>query len=90
MPLINLRLMNGAGLWLMSYRGSREGDGSAAEAMTHCFKSMNKGRTKILQLPQGRGDSAGLSASITAGFRDNIPAVSSQVSPRAGREVSDM
>lgn len=71
-------------------RGSQEGGGSAAEAMTHCFRSINKGRTKSLHLPQGRGHSAGLSASIAVGFRDNLPTVSSQVSPSAGREVSDM
>lgn len=35
--LINLRLMNGTGLWLMCYRGSREGGGSAAKVVTHCF-----------------------------------------------------
>lgn len=74
----------------MCCRGSREGGGSAAKAMTHCFQSINKGRTKIVQPPQGRGDSAGLSASIAAGFRDNVPTEPSQVSPRAGREVSDM
>lgn len=89
MHLINVRLMNGAGLWFMCSRGSREGGGSAAEAMTHCFKSINKGRTKSLHLPQGRENGAGLSASIAAGFRDNIPTVSSQASPKAGREVSD-
>lgn len=57
--LINLRLMNGADLWPMCGRGSREGGGSAATAMTYCFKNMNKGKTKGLPLPQGGGDSAG-------------------------------
>lgn len=59
MHLINLRLMNGAVLWPMSGRGSREGGGSAAKAMTYCFKNIHKGKMKSLPLPQGRWNSAG-------------------------------
>lgn len=34
MHLLNHRLMNGADLWPLCDRGSREGGGSAAKAMT--------------------------------------------------------